>query len=259
MNFGTFRARALAVVAGTGMTVVAPAAQAHFHLNAPAASLVQDDQGNPQKVGPCGSNTGTPSGQVTTYRPGQAVDISINETVFHPGHYRVALAVNAPSELPKDPKVTEGSSPCGSADIEKQPKFPVLGDGLLVHDAPFRGPQTMRVVLPSNVTCTKCTLQVLEFMGEHDPNCFYYHCANISIQGEAVDAGPGTDAGGTPGGDADAGGGNGGNGENEEIDSGSSGGCSSSGGSTATGGFAGLFALTWLGVVRRRRLRRLTR
>ncbi|WP_394838178.1 lytic polysaccharide monooxygenase [Pendulispora rubella] len=246
--------RVFAVLVGVGASVAAPAAHAHFHLNAPAASLAQDAQGNPQKVGPCGSNSGTSTGQVTAYRPGQAVDISINETVFHPGHYRVALAVSDPSELPKDPKVTPGPTPCGTAEIEKSPKLPVLGDGLLVHTSAFTGPQTMRVVLPSNVTCTKCTLQVLEFMSEHNPNCFYYHCANISIQGDPVDAGTVLDAGGPSSGDAGTGG-NGGNGGDEEGNGGnsSSGGCSMPpGGSTATGGLAGLFALTLFGVVRRR-------
>jgi len=257
MNVGSARARGCAMLVGGAVAMLAPAAHAHFHLNAPAATLVQDTQGNPQKAGPCGSAAGTPTGQVTAYRPGQAVDITINETVYHPGHYRVALAVNDPSELPKDPKVSPDSSwSCGSAEVAKTPKFPVLGDGLLDHASAFKGPQTMRVVLPSNVTCTKCTLQVLEFMGEHEPNCFYYHCANIAIQGEPVDAGSDTDGGGTPV-DGGTGGGNGG-GDGDALENASSGGCAMSGG-TATGGLAGLFAVTFFAVARRRRSRRLAR
>jgi hypothetical protein len=35
--------------------------------------------------------------------------------------------------------------------------------------------------LPTDVTCTRCTLQVLEFMTAHGAPCFYHHCADISI------------------------------------------------------------------------------
>ena len=30
--------------------------------------------------------------------------VKVQETVYHPGHYRIALAVNSPTELPVDPK-----------------------------------------------------------------------------------------------------------------------------------------------------------
>ena len=34
---------------------------------------------------------------------GQKLHIKIQETVYHPGHYRIALAVNSRAELPEDP------------------------------------------------------------------------------------------------------------------------------------------------------------
>ena len=46
--------------------------------------------------------------------------ITLTEEVFHPGHYRVALAPD-PAQLPADPKVTAGSTPCGTAEIQNPP------------------------------------------------------------------------------------------------------------------------------------------
>jgi MYXO-CTERM domain-containing protein len=205
--------RALGITA-TGL-LASGVADAHFHLDAPTSFMMQSTDGTPQKMPPCGNEAPqTPSNAVTPFRPGDTVTIRLTETVFHPGHYRVALAVNSPSELPPEPTVTRADTACGSVPIDPNPAFPVLVDGALVHTAPLSGQQTISVKLPTNVTCTKCTLQVIEFMGKHGLNvpggCFYHHCANISIQGASVDGGPGTDASkdGSSAGDAnDAGGG----------------------------------------------------
>src|SRR5688572_29262357 len=99
-------------------------AQAHFVLEAPPNWTSQDAQGNPQKQPPCGG--GSETGVVTPFEPGATVTITIDETIFHPGHYRVALAVMDRSELPPAPEVTPGDSPCGSAAIQDPPVFPVL-------------------------------------------------------------------------------------------------------------------------------------
>ena len=76
--------------------------------------------------------------------------------------------------------------PCGSAAIENPVTLPILADNVLPHTARFTTAQTFTVTLPTDVTCTKCTLQVLEFMSSHPAPCFYHHCADISIQAEAV-------------------------------------------------------------------------
>ena len=89
--------------------VVPVAMQAHFKLVEPASWLLEDDRGDPQKAGPCGgTNTdyGKPSYAVTQAAGGSSLHIKVLETIYHPGHYRVALAVNSPSELPLDPKAT---------------------------------------------------------------------------------------------------------------------------------------------------------
>lgn len=184
--------RQLRVLLAVGTcALVAPNANAHFILQQPAATLQQDAQGNPQKTFPCGG-AGTATNMVTAYKPGDTVTISVDETVFHPGHYRVALAINDPSELPAEPLVTAGATECGTVPIQDPPQFPILADGQLVHTAAFNGPQTFTVKLPTDVTCTNCTLQVMEFMSDHAAPCFYHHCAAISIT-------PGGDAGVPPG------------------------------------------------------------
>ncbi len=163
-------------------------AEAHFILLTPASWMSQDSSGLPEKLGPCGNEGGgTATGTVTAFHPGDTVSVTINEVIFHPGHYRVALAVNDRSELPPEPKVTpKNGDPCGSAAIENPVTLPILADNLLPHTTPFTTAQTFMVTLPTDVTCTKCTLQVLEFMSSHPAPCFYHHCADISIQAEAV-------------------------------------------------------------------------
>lgn len=157
-------------------------ASAHFALRSPASWREQDFLGNPQKTGPCGDDgTAATTGLVTAYAPGETITITLDETIHHPGHYRVALAVRDRSELPAPPPVTPGATDCGSAPIMSPAVFPVLADGELVHTTPFTGTQSFTVTLPSDVTCERCTLQVLEFMSDHAAPCFYYHCADIAI------------------------------------------------------------------------------
>jgi len=184
------------------VALVASPAYAHFHLNSPDSFQTQDSAGDPQKAPPCG-DTGTPSNLVATLMEGAQIPITITETVFHPGHYRVSIA-QTQAELPPEPLVTPGDMACGTVPIDPNPSLPVLADGELVHTASFGGkPQTMMVQLPPGMLCNNCVLQVIEFMSEHPLNvpggCFYHHCAMVNIVANAPDAGViagGGDAGG---------------------------------------------------------------
>ncbi|HEY1955247.1 MAG TPA: SCE4755 family polysaccharide monooxygenase-like protein [Polyangiaceae bacterium] len=184
--------------------VVARSSDAHFELVAPASWMSQDPVGSPQKLGPCGdeldgTDAATPSGIVTAYKVGDTITITIDEKVFHPGHYRVALGMNGPGDLPAEPAVDAGASfPCGSAVIENPPVFPVIADDVFDHTQPFTSPQTTTVTLPPNVSCDHCTLQVIEFMSDHGLNnpggCFYHHCADISVGSDGGTPPPPQDA-----------------------------------------------------------------
>src|SRR3982074_1564016 len=111
--------------------------QAHFRLLEPASWIVEDERGDPQKGFPCGgSNTdyGKPSYAVNQAVGGSKLHLKMLETIYHPGHYRVALAVNSPAELPVDPKATTETTEKGlrsvSAEIMNPVQVPVLADGL---------------------------------------------------------------------------------------------------------------------------------
>jgi hypothetical protein len=173
------------------LAILAPFADAHFRLLEPQSWLVENNLGDPQKLGPCGgtsADAGTPTNAINQVQGGQLLHIKLQETIFHPGHYRVALAVNSRSELPPDPQVTTRDTDKGpwsvSSAISSSPQIPVLADGLFVHTARQTTPFETDVQLP-NIRCEKCTLQIVEFMAEHGSNrdggYFYHHCAVLAI------------------------------------------------------------------------------
>lgn len=174
----------------------APAAlDAHFILLEPVSWLQVDQRGDPQKLAPCGgttANPGTPSDVVTSLQGGQTIRLRVQETIYHPGHYRVALAVNSRTELPPDPTVVTRDTPKGewsvSAAIQDPPQVPVLADGLFPHTTRPTAPFEADLALP-NINCEKCTLQVIQFMAEHgrnrDGDFSYHHCADLKITADA--------------------------------------------------------------------------
>jgi hypothetical protein len=178
------------------MLSFAPLSVAHFRLVEPASWLVQRPNGDPQKSAPCGGTSaepGTPSNIVSKITGGTKLHLKVEETVFHPGHYRVALAVNARAELPKDPEVTtrEAQNRRGvlapmsvSALIMNPVRPPVLADGLFPHTTRPTAPWETDIDIP-NINCTKCTLQIIQFMAEHglnaDGDYSYHHCADLQI------------------------------------------------------------------------------
>jgi hypothetical protein len=179
--------------------VVFPAATyTHFTLLEPASWIKESERGDPQKLGPCG---GDPKGQnqelvsnaITKAVGGSMLHLKVRETVYHPGHYRVALAVNSRNELPPDPMTFERYTDKGVysvwAAIQSPPQIPVIADGLFRHyTRPAAGtpPAVFEtdIQLP-NISCARCTLQVIQFMADHGYNqpggYSYHHCADLQI------------------------------------------------------------------------------
>src|SRR5688572_30518495 len=178
---------------------LAVSANAHFVLISPAPSLVQDRLGDPQKIAPCGgvsanptrgtmANPGVPSGAVTNVKGGTNLPLLVQETIFHPGHYRVALA-RTMAQLPPDPVVTVATTEKGtrsqSAVIQNPAVAPVLLDGIFAHTE--RPTQNFEGEIPiPNIDCPNCVLQVIEFMADHpgiavDGGHSYHHCAILNI------------------------------------------------------------------------------
>ena len=175
-----------------GLVAIPVMSQAHFRLLAPASWIAENQLGDPQKAAPCGgTNTdfGKPTYAVADVRGGSLLHIKVQETVYHPGHYRVALAVNSPTELPLDPKAETMTNEKGavmsvSAEVMNPVAPPVLADGLFQHSAKTDQPFETDVAVP-NINCKSCTLQVAEFMEQHpvnNPGQFtYHHCATLRI------------------------------------------------------------------------------
>jgi hypothetical protein len=176
------------------VALLAPsAASPHFVLLEPTNLLVQNEIGDPQKLAPCGGRSndpGIPTNGIAQARGGDMLHIKIREAIFHPGHYRVALAVNSRDELPPDPVTTTRESARGplsvSAKIDPYPKPPVLVDGLFVHtERPAPGSFHEADIRLPNINCDKCTLQIIQWMGEHalnaDGDYSYHHCAEVKI------------------------------------------------------------------------------
>jgi hypothetical protein len=170
--------------------VAAQSVHAHFTLRAPASWIVEDDKGDPQKLAPCGGtlqNPGMPTGAFTDVKGGQKLKVVVQETVFHPGHYRIALARKR-NLLPADPEVTMHDTERGarslSAKIETNPQPPLLADGLWAHTEKPAANWETEVTIP-NITCEGCQLQVIEFMAEHpgvrEGGFSYHHCAVLNI------------------------------------------------------------------------------
>jgi hypothetical protein len=188
--------------------VSVPLADAHFKLLEPASAVIEANLGDPQKAFQCGVSArtaGTPSNAVTQLKGGQKLHLKVQETVYHPGHYRVALAADR-GKLPVDPKATtrmaagrggQQQAMSVSAEIEKEPKPPVLADGLWPHTSKPPADLETDLEIP-NVSCPKCVIQVIQFMAEHGLNAegdfSYHHCADVQI---TLDSSKATDKGWT--------------------------------------------------------------
>ena len=180
-----------ALVAIAVAVAVPAAVHAHFKLLEPASWLVESDRGDPQKAAPCGGDANSkPSATVGKAVGGSKLHLKVQETIYHPGHYRVSLAVNSRTELPADPMTIERTTEKGPqsvwAAIQSPPQIPVIADGLFIHYTKPAQPQMWEadVQLP-NINCPKCTLQVIEFMAEHGYNqpggYSYHHCAELQM------------------------------------------------------------------------------
>lgn len=266
--------RSSVLVFAVSLLTLPATAQAHFTLlmPPPASKSTNGGKGDP----PCGP-TDMPSNVVTPMQGGHLIKINLDETTYHKGFYRIALALNSRTELPPDNVVRDANDmillPTSSAnsvkaDSDPNPKFPVLADNLWLHTAkqpstffvteaepstackpgepdPVNGPHC--VWLP-NVTCEKCTLQVIEFMADHPSNgpkagYFYHHCADLKITADP--SLPAFSSGGTGAGGGSSGGASGASGSNSTVagaggtSSAAAGGSGGGSGGTASTGIAG--------------------
>lgn len=174
----------------TALTAIAFSAHAHFKLQSPASWILEDERGDPQKMAPCGGTVadgGTRSGIVTDVTGGSMQPLAIEETIYHPGHYRVSLArrINwLPGDTEAVMKDTENGPRSDYFPVSGNPLPPVLLDGLWANQERRTGPLETEIRIP-NIDCEGCFLQVVQFMEEHpgfrEGGFTYHHCAIINI------------------------------------------------------------------------------
>jgi hypothetical protein len=171
------------------------AGQAHIKIDEPTSVIVTTANGFPVNGVPCGGD-GTPTNAVRTVEAGSLLTVSWRETIFHPGHFRLAIAADAGSFV--TPAAVVNANNCVSGTIDPNPRLPVLVDGLFPHSAAKPdGRYSTQVRVPAT-PCERCTLQLLQFRSSHAPPCFHYQCAIVRIVASdagRADAGQNVDAG----------------------------------------------------------------
>jgi MYXO-CTERM domain-containing protein len=220
----SFAGRFLGMVVGlVTLSIAAGAAQAHITLKTPKPwTVATTGQKGPP---PCGNTM--PTRNPTTYRPGETIMVEWDETIKHPGRFRIAFAEQGQT-VPNPMTVNDMST-----------ALPIFIDGIDAKTGTAGGtPTHRRMITFPNKPCASCTLQLIQVMKVNPPynatadNDVYYQCAAIILAGDPVagDGGAPADAG------SDGGAGMGGGGSGGSM---GTGGSTGTGGSIATGGSTG--------------------
>lgn len=136
-----------------------PEAYAHARFKLDGLTKPRDDATG-HKVGPCGNVARTSSPAV--FSPGQTITVEWEETINHPGFFRIAF------------------SPANDADFDSYILVDKIPD--TQNDANVPHFYQQEITLP-DLACTDCTLQLIQYMTE-DPvvPTLYYSCADITMQ-----------------------------------------------------------------------------
>lgn len=154
------------------LLLVSSTAHAHIALKNPAPRTTA------QKAGPCGAAGSTRGTNVTTYAPGETITIEWDETVDHPGHFRIAFDSDGNDAF---------IDPMRASDNFSFTLVEPIADKV-------GGRYTQQITLPTE-PCTNCTLQLMQVMTTTEPyNSFYWQCADIVI-GDGTTPPPEADGG----------------------------------------------------------------
>jgi hypothetical protein len=181
------------LAAGLLILVASPPARAHVEITAPLQRHAE------MKAGPCGLAGGQRSANVCEFQPGAVITVAFDETVEHPGHFRISF---------DDDGVDDFVDPTDFDDYYTGPS--VLLDEIADRDVEISGDPryTAQVQLP-DVECTNCTLQLIQVMDDKPPwgpeggRDIYYQCADLVLSRSApATPAPGCSAASPPGADA---------------------------------------------------------
>jgi hypothetical protein len=165
--------------------LVPTVAYGHANLVSPTPRLEENI-----KISPCGG--ADPGASVATYTAGELVEVEWEETVDHPGYYRLAIS----------PQGVDGF-----AEIILEDNIPDIGGEIPLGTT---RPYTRMVQMPDR-SCSRCSLQLIQAMTENPlaPE-YYYSCSDITIEGGPPDdegeETPAVDGGSTSRADAGSGG-----------------------------------------------------
>jgi hypothetical protein len=172
-------------------------ASSHAHIDllspSPRASGIPDSY---LLRGPCGQRSnGRVPDKVTTFRPGETIDVEWDVYVQHVSYFRISFDADG-----DDSFSSRSSAPLSPRDDDLS-QLPA-GDGeLILGYVPDPGAQRdhieERITLP-NVQCDSCTLQLTQFTyGLPVKDAVYYQCADLVLAGELMDLPPPSSPSGT--------------------------------------------------------------
>jgi Copper acquisition factor BIM1-like len=142
---------ALALLSGT--------ASAHITMTSPTPRTTEN------KTGPCGAAGSTRGTKIARFAPGETITVEWDETVDHPGHYRIAFDDDG------DDVFVNPNNPDDNFAFTLMEPIPDK-DG---------GHYAQPITLPAT-PCTNCTLQLMQIMTTQVPyDSFYYQCADLTI------------------------------------------------------------------------------
>ena len=209
----------LSVLVVSAATFLAADASAHIDLKTPLSRTDNDDAA--QKTGPC---EGAPAGDRTELTAGETFSVTWDETIQHPGHFRIAINQDG-DDFPTTDVLADFDDISGNGIILVETEGDTANTGYS-HD----------ITVP-DVNCDNCTLQLIQVMttaGTIDlGEDLYYRCADISITGASGDGGAGGSGSGNGGSSSS---GEGGSSSGSNSGSGSGGGSAGGAGSGSGAG-----------------------
>jgi MYXO-CTERM domain-containing protein len=173
----------LSIAASTALVLVSAHAAAHVRLVTPTPRHpTPDREDDTIKTAPCGvanDERTTDETRITVYEPGETITVEFNETIDHPGFYRVSFDDDGQDAF---------DAPMSRSEVMATPALPVLLDDIEDHGP---GGYSVEVTLP-NVECENCTLQVIQVMSSGQSwgaDDIYYTCADIAIRASSTGSG----------------------------------------------------------------------
>ena len=182
-------------------------ADAHIHLTSPLSRT--DSPTGDQKAEHCGVAGQGRTARVTTLLPGATITVTWDETINHPGHYRIAFQPDGDT-FPIPPP---GTGPEGFPTLDQTGTTDNTTGAMILADMIPDGMQSTSVTLP-NMECNNCTLQFIQVMTDKpdyttDANSddIYFNCADLTLSASAPPPMDGAPTGGDAGVDPPGGGG----------------------------------------------------